>query len=298
MRLRLSNSKIESGEDCLYKLYLESICKIVPSTKSSALLHGSAWHKIMEAFYLHIQKNGWHDTAGAVTAAGLAGKEFWTEAYETFNVISDYRNLETEMSMFLQYLNHFKADENFLEVVSVEQKLASILPRIFRSGMIDEITYSGVIDMRVLISGIPWIIDHKTTASYAQRIADNLNRSNQFIGYAYLEKQEYDTAEGAMANIAKCSARKKKDGDWGKLGIDFLRPVQVYTDKDFENFIIHTEEFANRVAYCVDTTLWPKNYSACYNYGRCRMYSQCMSGESEPIDGYMLNPEAQSELLY
>jgi hypothetical protein len=131
-----------------------------------------------------------------------------------------------------------------------------------------------------------------------QRVADNLNRSFQFIGYAYLERQKYAEAEGVIANIAKCSARKKKDGTWGTLGIDFMRQVQLYAEEDFAHFITHVCEFARRVAWCTETGVWPKNYSACYNYGRCRYYAQCMANTTEPIDGYMVNPDESSALMY
>jgi len=299
MKIRLSNSKIDSGEACMYKLYLESLRKIVPRAKSSALLHGSAWHVIMEHFYKHIKANGWNDTAGAVTAAGVAAKEFWDSAYKLYDVYADYRNLSTEMEMFIAYLTHFTADQGFLAVTSTEEKLECTIPLDVIAGpLVDEITYSGVIDLRCTISGVPWIIDHKTTAAYMQKVIDGLNRSFQFIGYSYLEREHYAEAEGSMANIAKCSARKKKDGEWGKKAIDFARPVQVYADDDYDIFVTHVNEFASRVAQCLYTDTWPKNYSACYNFGRCRYYTQCVSNSHDPVEGYMLNPEEGSELTY
>jgi hypothetical protein len=253
----------------------------------------------MEHFYNHIKANGWKDTAGAVTAAGTAAQVFWKEAFATYQVFSDYRNLTTEMEMFLAYITHFTADQGFLNVISTEEKLETVLPLEHLAGdLVTEITYSGVIDLRCTIHGVPWIIDHKTTGSYMQKVIDGLNRSFQFIGYSYLEREHYAEAEGSMASIAKCASRKKKDGEWGKKSIDFARSVQVYTEEDYDVFVTYVNEFAGRLSQCIYHGTWPKDYGACYDFGRCRYYTQCMSNSHDPVEGYMLNPEKSSNLLY
>ena len=208
----------------------------------------------------------------------------------------DYRNFQTEMEMLVAYITEYNiSDEGFLEVTSVEEKFELTLPGnvMVLGDLVDEIIYSGTIDLRCKIAGTPWLIDHKTTAGNITTEANKLNRSLQFIGYAWGEKELYGEAEGFMANFAGCSSRKKKDGNWGKLAINFSRSPQLYIDEDFEVFILDTNFAAKEIAMYREVGIWPKNYSNCYNYGRCGMYNQCQSGCLDPIDGYIIdeNPE-------
>ena len=225
MKIRLSNSKRQTLRDCPYKLYLQQQ-GLTSTKKSSALIHGSCWHLILETLYNHISEHGWQDTEGAVLACGNKAKEFWAQAYTESEIWQDYRDLSTEMEMLLEYMNNDTSDEGFLEVTSTEEKFELLLPpskHLTKSPLIEEVTYSGIIDLRCKINGTPWLVDHKTTAGSVSTEANKLNRSLQFIGYAWGESQIHGEAEGFMANFAGCSCRKKKDGTWGKKNITFSR---------------------------------------------------------------------------
>ena len=298
MKIRLSHSKRQTLKECPYKLFLQQQ-GIISNTKSSALVHGSAWHLIMETFYEYIKDHGWGDVSGAVFACGVKTKEFWAEEQIKYKLWVDYRNFQTEMEMLTSYIGTYnQSDEGFLEVTSIEEKFELLMPvnPIFQS--VEEITYSGVIDLRCKISGVPWLVDHKTTAGSVTTESNKLNRSLQFIGYAWGEKKLYGEAEGFMANFAGCKSRKKKDGTWGKKSITFARSPQLYTDEDFDAFILDANFAAKEIAMYTELGIWPKHYNSCYNYSRCGMYNQCQSGYHEPIDGYLLNPEPGSALTY
>ncbi len=301
MKIRLSSSKRATLRDCPYKLYLQQQ-GLTSTKKSSALIHGSAWHCILETLYNHIQVKGWEDVEGAVLACGAAAKAFWVQEMEKSDIWMDYRDLQTEMEMLLLYMNHYTNDEGFLEVISTEEKfelLAPLSKLVQNEGLVEEITYSGIIDLRCKLSGVPWLVDHKTTAGSITNEANKLNRSLQFIGYAWGEKQVYGEAEGFMANFAGCSCRKKKDGTWGKKNIQFSRSPQLYTDEDYDVFLMDLNLAAREVAFYEASGIWPKNYSSCYNYGRCGMYNQCQSGSLEPMEYYKVDMEAKgSDLFY
>ena len=302
MKVRLSHSKMQTCKVCPYKLFLEQQ-GLSSTKKSSALIHGSAWHLILETFYNYVKENGWSDVGGAVFACGAAAKKFWEEESMKGEIWMDYRNLETEMEMLLQYIGHYTSDEGFLEVVATEEKVEQIMPLHpgvnNASGEVEEITYSGIIDLRCKLSGTPWLVDHKTTAGSVSTEANKLNRSLQFIGYAWLEQQIYGESEGFMANFAGCSSRKKKDGNYGKKNITFSRSPQLYTQEDYDIFLLHMNVAAREIAWYKSTGIWPKNYNSCYNYGRCGMYNQCQSGSLEPQEYYKLNMEEKgSDLFY
>jgi len=301
MKIRLSSSKRSTLRDCPYKLFLQQQ-GLKSTKKSSALIHGSAWHVIQETLYEHIKVKGWGDIEGAVLACGVAAKAFWVDEMTKSDIWMDYRDLTTEMEMLLLYMNHYASDEGFLEVVSTEEKFELVVPLsqlLIDEGLVEEITYSGVIDLRCKINGIPWLVDHKTTAGSITTEANKLNRSLQFIGYAWGEQEIYGEAEGFMANFAGCSCRKKKDGTWGKKNIQFSRSPQLYTDEDYEVFLQDVTFAVKEVAMYYDTGIWPKNYNSCYNYGRCGMYNQCQSGSLEPMEFYKVDLEEKgSDLLY
>ncbi len=301
MKIRLSNSKRDTLKSCPYKLFLQQQ-GIISTKKSSALIHGSAWHLIMETFYGHIKEHGWGDVSGAVFACGVAAKDFWAEEQAKYDIWMDYRNLQTEMEMLVEYIATYNpSDEGFIEVLAIEEKFELILPLdpgLQGDSDVEEITYSGVIDLRCKISGIPWLVDHKTTAGSVTTEANKLNKSMQFIGYSWGEKQIYGEAEGFLANFAGCSSRKKKDGTYGKKNIKFARSPQLYTDDDYQIFLTDINLTAREVAFYESIGFYPKNYSACYNYGRCGLYNQCHSGETTPIDGYKYDPNPGSKLTY
>lgn len=302
MKVRLSHSKRQTCKTCPYKLFLQQQ-GITGTRKSSALIHGSAWHLILETFYNHVKVNGWADVGGAIFACGSKAKEFWAKESEKGEIWMDYRNLQTEMDMLLQYIDNYSTDEGFLEVTATEEKVERLIPLLPAinpaGGLVEEITYSGIIDLRCKLSGTPWLVDHKTTAGSVSTEANKLNRSLQFIGYSWLEQQIYGESEGFMANFAGCSSRKKKDGTWGKMNIQFSRSPQLYTDEDFDVFLLDMNVAAREIAQYKAADTWPKNYSSCYNYGRCVMYNQCQSGSLEPQEYYKIDLEEKgSELFY
>ena len=175
MKIRLSHSKRQTLKECPYKLFLQQQ-GIISNTKSSALVHGSAWHLIMETFYEYIKDHGWGDVSGAVFACGVKTKEFWAEEQIKYKLWVDYRNFQTEMEMLTSYIGTYnQSDEGFLEVTSIEEKFELLMPvnPIFQS--VEEITYSGVIDLRCKISGVPWLVDHKTTAGSVTTESNKLN---------------------------------------------------------------------------------------------------------------------------
>lgn len=295
MKIRLSSSKRSTLKNCPYRLFLEQL-GITPVKKSSALIHGSAWHTILETFYQYIKDNGWDNMPGAVYACGVEAKKFWAKEQKKSDIWMDYRNFQTEMEMLMKYIATY-SDEGFLEVTAVEEKFECLVPLDTYHKEIKEITYSGVIDLRCKISGIPWLVDHKTTSGSVPSEANKLNRSLQFIGYSWGEQQIYGETEGFMANFAGCSSKKKKDGNWGKKNITFLRSPQLYTEEDFNVFIQDVNFTAREIATYTELGVWPKYYSNCYNYGRCALYNQCQSGCLEPIDGYKYE-EPGSKLTY
>lgn len=299
MKIRLSSSKISSILSCPYKTYLGQ--KFEPIKKSSALLHGSIWHKIMEVYYSHVRDSGYQDISGAILAAGAAAKAEWVKAYDAYDIWEDYRDFQTEMEMLTQYIATYKETEELLEVVGVEEKFEILIPVSQKAQEmgVEEITYSGIIDLRCKMNGISWLIDHKTTSMSPTKEAEKLNRSLQFIGYAYAERELYGEAEGFISNFASCSSRKKKDGTYGKKTVSFHRSPQLYTEEDFEVFKDWVNFSACLVVQC-ETLGYKKNYASCYGYGRCSQYTQCGWGEKAPVDGMRVlsAEEAGSPLVY
>jgi hypothetical protein len=275
-------------DDCPYKVYLSNILGIESVTKSSALVHGSVWHKIMEVFYGYIKKNGWSDVSGAIYASGKAAKDEWLDYATRYQLYEDYRNFQTEMEMLTSYISNYSvSDEGFLDIIATEEKFELLFPILsYNTSIIEEITYSGIIDLRCRINGMPWLIDHKTTAGNISKEASKLNRSIQFIGYSWAENILYNEAEGFLANFAGCSSRKKKDGTWGAKNIQFQRHPQLFSSSDYDIFIHHVNLRAKALHFYLERNYFPKNYKSCYNYGRCGMYSQCQSCSTEPVEGY------------
>lgn len=290
--LRLDNTKRSTAATCLRKYYWAHERHIKPRHGSSALRYGVVWHATMDAFYTHIQENGWRKDGKALEIAALTARVEWAEYSRKQVFYDDYRSLGNLMIALLRYMDHFASDESMLEIIASENLFEIPMypeteeetvtcynpPLPSQDGIEDPFfIFTGMIDLEVMLNGEPWIIDHKTTGKPVQMVANQLRNSPQFIGYTFAASKELAIKpNGFLVVIAHISAYKSKTTQlYGNPKIDFMRNPELYTDDDVGEWRLGIFDTARQVMRCKRTNVWPKRFDSCHTFGTCEFNGLC-----------------------
>lgn len=288
--LVLDNTKRSCAQACLRKYYWQHIKGLQPEYGSTALRFGSTWHAILEGYYTHIMNHGWKNDGDALHAALKQGQEEWAKESEGRIFYDDYRTFENAAQLFLAYVNHYQFDMGMIDVIAPE--------RVFRAEMrltendktlfpllasLTNVFFTGQIDMQLKMSGSKWIMEHKSTGQALTYQTQRLNRSAQIKGYSWASEEVLGfRPEGVLVSHAHCSSRKKKDGDYGKLTLDFARTPQVFSANDLEEWRVSFLAACEMIAQEHMRKLWPCNYDSCYQFGSCTYIRLCE--QNRPLD--------------
>lgn len=190
--MRYHSSSMETYERCQRKFYLQST---IPRAEGGSvhLVAGAAFAKALEtarkAFYVDGKDE---DTALGLANAAMAdawGPDKMAHAGTAKNIGAMLRALD-------KYLGHFpltyeeyvpykiQIESNVSFDLAIEHKMRATLP--------NGEAYDGTPDMICEYSGLLWCLDDKTTGG---RLDDTWRtswlRRGQFLGYAWLAKQQY-----------------------------------------------------------------------------------------------------------
>jgi hypothetical protein len=301
--LRLDNTKRSCFNTCRRKFYWQHIRGLKPEFGSTALRFGTTWHGALEGFYSHIKEHGWSEDGKAIHAACDLAKKEWDKETSKQNFATDYRTFEQCMTMFLQYTNHYVGDKGLLKVIETEQVFAYKMELdeflhedILFPYLVDtNLFFTGKIDLQVMLSGIRWMVEHKTTSQSLSTQVLRLHRTPQIKGYCWASDKVHDfPVEGCLVSFAHCTSRKSpKTDEYGKVTMDFARTPQIFSEADLEQWRISFLSTANEVAHEMQRNLWPMCEDSCYNYGPCAYSMLCE--QNVPIDsvntaGYIYDP--------
>lgn len=284
-KLHIDHSRRSTFDSCPRKYYYRYIRNLSPAMGSNALRYGSTWHGFLDGFYRHIKDHGWSDSSTAMEAAFAEGKRVWdTESsLQSFHE-DDYRTFENCTKSFLEYINYFAADKGMLDVIDVEKAFSIYM---------EDFVFTGKLDLQVELNGMPWLLEHKTTGQYLSGQVERLQRSAQTIGYYHACRLIGLDMEGVLISFHHLSSRKKKDGSWGALNIDFQRTPQIYPTGALADWYTLFQSTVRSLTHCLDTATWPKQYDSCYQYGRCTFLPLCDQyrpiGEEE-ASSYIIKP--------
>jgi len=282
----LDNSKRSTFRQCNMKYFLQIVNGWQGNFGSTALRYGSCWHSIQEGYYQWIVKNGWPkdatDLMQAITVGLEMGQDKYIKESEGKEFYDDYKNVNTAVSAFNNYLDYFVEDKNYMKIIStetkfqcpiepeneVEDKILSKLPKII---------FTGRIDLCVEMDYMNWLLDFKTTGWQLDKVIQQANRSPQLIGYSYAGKQvlDFDPA-GCLISFAHiASTRSRKTGEYGKIRYAFRRVPQIYTDGDIAAWKLSFIDTAREIYYHTQRNYWPQSFDNCYQYGACPYMKLC-----------------------
>lgn len=286
----LDNTYRSNFHLCKRKYFLSRELGLISIRGSSALRYGSTWHAFIEGYYSHIKENGWARDGNAIKQAAEYGAAVWqheTEAYGQSFDETDYRTLDNCAISFLEYCSEFQLDYNMLKVIETEQmfnfpmELTNSEKKYFPNLASLDVHFNGRLDVQVELTGMPWIIEAKSTGQSIGMQCDRLHRSPQILGYSYAGRHALDfPAEGCLVSIHQLSSRRKKDGDWGSMTRNFQRIPHIFTDEDLEAWRLSYLATCSELVEYQKKDLWPMQFDSCYQFGRCQFANICERNES------------------
>ncbi|MCC7570656.1 PD-(D/E)XK nuclease family protein [Candidatus Micrarchaeota archaeon] len=281
----LDNSKRDTWKQCRNKYFLSVIKELKPDAGSAALRAGATWHGIQEGYNKYILVNGWPTTPEenmrTITAGFVRGKEVWDRETAKRTYVDDFRNFNTLVDAFGEYLDNFASDRDFITILQTEQ--------VFDHVMIPEneveynlmkdlppIHFTGKIDLGIKMDGRNWLLDYKTTSWWLDKVIMEANRSPQLIGYSYVGNKVFNfVAEGCLLSYLAMSARKSpKTGEYGKVGFNFRRVPQIYTEGDIQAWKFMFLLTCKEILDAEKTGFYPQSFD-CYRYGQCAYLPLC-----------------------
>ncbi len=281
--IELDNTYRSTFALCKRKYYFSRELGLTPSKGSCALRYGSTFHALWEGYYSWIKEKGWEQREEAIKRAFTFGEAVWkNESKKKVFPEDDYRTLENAFEAFIKYCTEYSFDKDTLEVVETEKSFRikmDILPEEeerFPLLKEEEIYFTGILDMQIKMSGLPYIMEHKTTSQNIITQISRLHRSPQIIGYTYVGKAIPQLkAIGCFVNLHQISSKRKKDGTWGKLNIAFQRSPEIFSDRDLRQWRESFLSTCNDILLAQRTNNWPVQYDSCYSFGRCRYCDLC-----------------------
>jgi hypothetical protein len=238
-------------------------------------------------------KHGWPMDEGskmtALMSALNAGQKEYEKESEGKTFYDDFKNFNTAAEGFDLYLEFFKDDYKFVEILSteqafecpmepenkVEEKILSKLP---------PLTFTGRIDLCLKMDGSNWINDFKTTGWILDKVVSQANRSPQFIGYTYAGKKvlDFDTV-GCLGNFVQIGATKSRvTGNYGKNRFNFRRVPQIYSDADLSAWKLSFIKTAENIHRARTEGIFPESFDNCFMYGKCPYLKLCQ--QNVPVE--------------
>jgi len=217
----------------------------------------------------------------AIVKAFEMGKTKWDKETKTKIFNDDYKNFNTAVIGFNNYLDYFKDDRNYIKVISTERKFECLIEaenevelRLLEK--LPPIIFTGKIDLCVELDYAKWIFDFKTTGWILDQVISKANRSPQLIGYSYAGEKVLDfKPSGCLCSFAFVGSRKNKAGEYGNVKHDFRRVPQIFTQGDIDAWKLQLIDAAREIHFCTENNLWVESFDSCYNYGACPYLKLC-----------------------
>ena len=261
----IDHSRRSCATACLRKYYYQYVRNLSPEHGSTALRYGSTWHAFLDGYYSSKMAGGTADEN--YTAAYTQAKDTWERESALQTFFDDYRTFENCAKSFIEYNSFYANDFAQLEVTAIEKAFCIEFKDYY---------FEGKLDLQVLMGGLSWLMEHKTTGQHLSMQTSRLSRAPQTIGYWAAQKILGIEGEGAIINLAHLSAIKSKvTGEYGKPKIEFTRSPQIYTQHDINDWKTQFDHEVDRILRCMDSDIWPKNFDNCYQYGQCSFLNIC-----------------------
>lgn len=248
---------------CQRQFYHTVIDKLGLTRMAPPLVFGTAIHEGLAEYYKDFPKFIWTIRLGRAKVKFAQAMAEMKGEYEDFSKYEG--DLQKGHDLLADYAAKYGAiDQNwFAEIEGIEEQLETkILPT--------SDVFTGRIDLRYINQdGRRYIMDHKTTNWFLDKLIKTLSVSDQATGYIWLWNKKHPDApvDGLVYNV---------------LGNkEFVRHLVSRSELQLQEFerkaAIVLDEIARKVNSPVEN--WIKNTDNCYLYNRqCDYYDLCFLG--------------------
>jgi hypothetical protein len=227
-------------------------------------------------------ESGWEAKDLAFMAGLVEAKTAFEEESSKALFNEDYRTLENLNDSAYKYITHFDSDEHNLVVIDTEKifEIEIEINGIDRDRIPDlpaKVIFTGQIDLQVEMDGSKWIWEAKTTGGALSIESQRLHRLAQLMGYYWAAERVLSfKPQGGLISFHHLLSKKKADGDYGKVNIDFARIPHIFTEPDLAEWRASFLHTAGRINQCMETRFWPMRHDSCFDYNkRCSYASLC-----------------------
>lgn len=195
-----------------------------PTGRSAALVFGGAYHAGLEAYY----------SGGDLNDMKVAALEKW----EDHGAEGDYRTLERCWIVLEKYLKRWPDSDREETIGWPENPLVEVSTHVMGPELSHP--YAGKIDRIVVVNGLGYIEDHKTTSRLDKWFFKQFENSNQMMGYVYMAQQLVPGIKivGARINVAHVLKTKE----------DFHRAPVTFTPEQIKHWADNYNRWAQRIA--------------------------------------------------
>ena len=303
MAIQIDNTKRSDFSSCKRKYAIAHELGLKSNKGSNALRYGSGFHGLHEGYFGSLIK-GVSDPEQAFYNANMVGQKVWKEetAKAEFNE-DDYRTYENCVTAFVQYIGTYqKTDMMSLEVVETEtlfkipMELTDTEKKLFPLVAEQGLEFTGKLDLHAMTTGQDWIWEVKTTGQALGLQKSRLHRSPQLVGYNWASRALGKPILGNMVVLHHISSRKKQDGTWGKIKMEFDRDPQIFSQGDLDSwrmsYLATCEEILyHKMLMATDNSFYafPMELSSCFQFGPCGYIPLCKQNRALSdmnVEGY------------
>ena len=278
-QIRISHSAIRQLTSCPRLTLFEKELRLYPVYGSIAMKYGSAYHAAMEAYY----KSG-KDLNAAIETAAL----YWSKP-TIQDIQDDYRNLENLITSIVFYHERYQYDNTEIMGIQehrIETELLLSEEEKDRYGDIS-VLFVAVIDLVLVIDGMKWVVDFKTTSVELPYLASRLRRMPQLMGYQFVGQDALKEISGTMIYYHQLKATKSRTtGLYGAPKIDFMPFPQIYSRKDYNDwrsYVIFKAFMLNKAKEAG----YPPDFNACFEFNRSCPYLPLCDYPKWDLDRFM-----------
>lgn len=272
------NSTLDSMRVCPRRFYYSKVRKWKPDSDSIALLFGSAWHASMDFL--------WANPEAKIKEAFEPFQKMWSssEFANTLEFDTFPRSPSRALEMLSKYIERYAQWlQNNVEVLDIEKPF--IVPL---SESNQKLFYIGKWDKLYREGKHIYILDHKTSSSFASSWLNSWSPNGQVDGYLYAGHMQYgDLFKSVIIDGALVQ----------KTSVDFKRvPIERQIDM-LDNWKFDVLDLIDQIQYYEDRLIeirssksiepflrtFPKCTTSCTSYyGTCPFIDLCK---------YVPNPE-------
>jgi len=288
-RIRISHSVSNTVNTCSRKLLFERKHRIFTEYGSIAMRYGSAFHKGMEFYYRNKK---------SLVAGWEAAAKYWKKpTVQKFN--EDYRNLQSLLNSISIYHDQYQADEEevFGEPENKLSVIISLTDEEKRCYGDIEVEFVVIIDLMLVVSGMKWVVDFKTTSVDLPYMAAKLQKMIQLMGYQFVAREHYEGVNGTMVYYHQLKATKsRKTGEYGAIKTNFMKFPQIYSNRDYADWRRHVIWNAFKLKKAAEAD-YPPDFGHCFDFNStCGFMPLCTHPRWDierfkTTDGFVIVPD-------